>query len=423
MLSSRISTMPRLGGIALCERTLGVRPDLPVIVVTGHGRWRRRLRDARGRLRLRDQAHRADCSAARDSARARQELREDMKRPRERATEMGGGDASGTSAAMRASTDDRSGRGQRSVGPHPRRDRHRQGARRARAPRRERQEGAFVALNCAAVPREPARERALRPRARRVHRRQARRTGLFVEANGGTLFLDEIGELPLEIQPKLLRALQERKVRPVGSNAEMPFDARLVARDEPRSRARGRREALPRGPLLSHQRDQDRAAAAARARRRRRSSSRPSSSERREAQRQAGARSSRRPRRRSCSRTSGRATCASWRTASSAPWSLARHEEVVVDDLPEKVRQYADHRIVISTDDTSEIVTMDEIERRYFLRVLAAAGGNKVRAARLLGVDREDALSKAQEVRKRGQAELRSGLSDRAPSSSFANAA
>src|SRR6185436_10101523 len=55
------------------------------------------------------------------------------------------------------------------------------------------------------------------------------KTGLFVEANGGTLFLDEIGELPLGLQPKLLRALQERRVRPVGATTEVPFDARVVA--------------------------------------------------------------------------------------------------------------------------------------------------------------------------------------------------
>jgi DNA-binding NtrC family response regulator len=51
----------------------------------------------------------------------------------------------------------------------------------------------------------------------------------FVEANGGTIFLDELGELPLDIQPKLLRALAERRVKAVGSNTYKPFDARIVA--------------------------------------------------------------------------------------------------------------------------------------------------------------------------------------------------
>src|SRR5439155_1451070 len=58
---------------------------------------------------------------------------------------------------------------------------------------------------------------------------RAARTGLFVQAGGGTLLLDEIGDLPLALQPKLLRALQERAVRPIGGNEEVPFDVRLVA--------------------------------------------------------------------------------------------------------------------------------------------------------------------------------------------------
>ena len=55
------------------------------------------------------------------------------------------------------------------------------------------------------------------------------RIGLIEEANGGTLFIDEIGELPLELQPKLLRALEARQIRPVGSADWRSFDARIVA--------------------------------------------------------------------------------------------------------------------------------------------------------------------------------------------------
>jgi DNA-binding NtrC family response regulator len=56
-----------------------------------------------------------------------------------------------------------------------------------------------------------------------------RRIGAFEEARGGTLFLDEIGELPLELQPKLLRVLEERTIRPLGGNAVRRIDARVIA--------------------------------------------------------------------------------------------------------------------------------------------------------------------------------------------------
>jgi two-component system response regulator HydG len=68
--------------------------------------------------------------------------------------------------------------------------------------------------------------------------------------------------------------------------------------------------------------------------------------------------------------------------------ALLRFDEVTVDDLPEKIRSYQADRVVFTADDPAEVVTLDELERRYILRVLALVGGNKSRAADILGVDR-----------------------------------
>lgn len=93
----------------------------------------------------------------------------------------------------------------------------------------QRSSGPFVPVNCSAIP-EGLLESELFGHARGAFTGayQARR-GLFVEASGGTLFLDEIGDMGLALQAKLLRVLQDRMVRPVGSNKESPVDARLIA--------------------------------------------------------------------------------------------------------------------------------------------------------------------------------------------------
>jgi two-component system response regulator HydG len=216
---------------------------------------------------------------------------------------------------------------------------------------------------------------------------KAARTGLFEQASGGTLFLDEIGELPIEMQPKLLRALQERTVRPIGGNVEVPFDARIVTAtnrdleaevDEKRFRedlyyrinvVRVDAPALrERGGdvLLLAQHFVERFAA------------------------------------RSNKAVRGLHAAAAEKLVN-YDWpgnvrelencieravALLRFDEVTVDDLPEKIRQYRADRLVFATDDLAEVLTIDELERRYIQRVLTLVGGNKSRAADLLGLDR-----------------------------------
>jgi DNA-binding NtrC family response regulator len=89
--------------------------------------------------------------------------------------------------------------------------------------------GKFVAVNCGGIPRELIGSELFGHERGAFTGALTERDGYFVEAHCGTLFLDEIGELPIEMQPHLLRALESRRVRRVGGAHERPVDVRIVA--------------------------------------------------------------------------------------------------------------------------------------------------------------------------------------------------
>jgi two-component system response regulator HydG len=255
--------------------------------------------------------------------------------------------------------------------------------------------GPFVAINCAAIP-PTLLESELFGHARGAFTdAKNERVGLFVQANHGTLFLDEIGELPLEIQPKLLRALQQRTVRPVGANTEIPFDSRIVAasnrelEDEVEEK-RFREDLYYRINVVRilvpslRERDGDILELA------------------QHFLNQHAARN-RKPALGLSPEVAKKLMDYRWpgnvrelENCIARGVAFARYDDLTVDDLPEKVRSYESDRFVVSANDEMEVVTLAELERRYVQRVLTLFSGNKSRAAQVLGIDRRTLYRKAE---------------------------
>ena len=255
--------------------------------------------------------------------------------------------------------------------------------------RSKRKNGPFIAINCAAVP-EQLLESELFGHAKGAFTdAKTSRQGLFQQASGGTLFLDEIGEMALALQPKLLRSLQERKVRPVGAESEVSIDVRLVCatnreleemveakafREDlyyrinvihtplPPLRARGGDVLLLAQHWLRHYAavfDKKVVGLTAAAAERMMAYDWPGNV------RELG-------------------NCLERAVA------LAHFEEIQVEDLPEKIRSQQPRRSnTLSGSDVPELLTLEEVERRHVIRVLEACHGNRTDAAKILGLDRK----------------------------------
>jgi two-component system, NtrC family, response regulator AtoC len=253
--------------------------------------------------------------------------------------------------------------------------------------RSDRKAGPFVALNCAAMPVHLLESELFGHVRGAFTDARSDRPGLFVAAAGGTMFLDEIGELPLELQPKLLRALQQKTVRPVGSDIERPFDARIIAatnRDlEAAVEAGSFREdlyyrihviELEIPPLRA--RDADVLILA-------------------QHFLEQFAKESGKAITGFTSPAADKLAAYNWpgnvrelQNCVERAATLARFDQIAVDDLPDRIREHRRPEPLVPAD-PAEFAPMEEIERRYVLRVYESTGRNKSLTARILGFNRK----------------------------------
>ena len=384
--------MPGQDGIELTRQLVGNRSDLPVIVITAFGSMESAVESMRaGAYDFVTKPLEVDSLAlVLQRAVQHRALREEVKLLRRAVAASHGVDnLIGESSEMRrvfnllsrvAEADvsvlvlGESGTGKELVA-------------RAVHTRSQRKDGPFIAVNCSALP-EALLESELfgHTRGAFTDARSPRR-GLFQQAHGGTVFLDEIGDLPLALQPRLLRALQERKVRPVGSDTEIDIDVRVLAATN-QDLESAVSEKLFRGDLYYRLNVVQVRLPPLRAR---------GNDVLLLAQhflRQTAARLDKHVERMSPS-VAERLLAYSWpgnvrelQNCIERAVALTAYDQLGVDDLPEKIRDYRPSQVLLASDHPSELVTMDEIERRYILRVLDVVSGNKSLAAQILGFDR-----------------------------------
>lgn len=250
--------------------------------------------------------------------------------------------------------------------------------------RSRRASGPFVPVNCSAIP-EGLLESELFGHTRGAFTgAYTSRKGLFLEASGGTIFLDEIGDMGLGLQAKLLRVLQDRMVRPVGSNKSYPVDARVIAATHRDLKAMVRegtfREDLyyrlnvipVRIPPLS-ERVEDIPLLV-------------------DHFLEKYAKAMGKPRKRITARAVAALQQRSWEGNVRELENIVERlvvltpgDTIDVGDLPYAIAAEAAH---FDMQRPEELPTLEEMERRYVLQVLDRTGGNKEKAAKILGINR-----------------------------------
>jgi len=396
-------------GIELCQRIADNFRDLPVIVLTAFGSYDTAVAAIRaGAYDFLGKPVRIDvlCIAIERAAQHRALRREVVRLRSERETRPADADFVGSSPALEKVRDliERVAESDASVLITGESGTGKEVVARAIHRHSRRATGPFVALNCAAMP-EALLESELfgHTRGAFTDARQAK-PGLLIEARGGTVFLDEIGDMPLELQPKLLRVVQERRLRPVGSAHEIAVDVRFIAatnrdiesaveerrfREDLFFRLNVVRVDLP--PLRARPADilplaQRFLSTFARGAGKAVSSISPAAAE--------------------------RLLSYSWpgnvrelQNCMERAVALARFNEIGVDDLSERVRDTRSTDVALASTDPALLLSMEEIERRYIMHVLETVGGNKTTAARVLGIERKTLYRKLEHYQKKQKAE------------------
>ncbi|HUH01400.1 MAG TPA: sigma-54 dependent transcriptional regulator [Kofleriaceae bacterium] len=249
-------------------------------------------------------------------------------------------------------------------------------------------DGDFIAINCAAMPASLLESELFGHVKGAFTDARGTRKGLICQAEGGTLFLDEIGEMPPEMQVKLLRVLQERRVRPVGSDEEIAFDTRIIAATNcdlglAVSEGRFREDLYYRINIVPIKV--------------------PPLRERRDDILTLAQRFVERNARRMGKRVVGISVPVAaklleydWpgnirelENAVACAVTLTRYREIMAEDLPDRIRDRAACEGIVPPRAPGEpMPTLEEVERKYVLRVLRTVDGNRTQAARILGVNR-----------------------------------